>query len=126
MSMQSNLGRVRGMGSAKEGVHHWWMQRLTAIALVPLMLWLVISIVAHAGAGHAAVTAWMGQPIPAILMILLVVGGYYHAKLGMQVVIEDYVHNEGVKFVALIGLKLLTVVLGVASVFAILKLAFGA
>lgn len=126
MSMQSNLGRVRGMGSAKEGVHHWWMQRLTAIALVPLMLWLVISIVAHAGAGHAAVTAWMGQPIPAILMILLVVGGYYHAKLGMQVVIEDYVHNEGVKFTALIGLKLLTVVLGVASVFAILKLAFGA
>ena len=126
MGMQSNLARVRGMGSAKEGVHHWWMQRLTAVALVPLVLWLVISIVAHAGAGHAAVTAWMGQPIPAILMILLIVGGYYHAKLGMQVVIEDYVHNEGVKFAALIGLKLLTVVLGVASVFAILKLAFGA
>lgn len=126
MSMQSNLGRVRGMGSAKEGVQHWWMQRLTAIALVPLTLWLVISIVAHAGAGHAAVTAWMGQPIQAILMILLVVGGYYHAKLGMQVIIEDYVHNEGMKFAALIGLKLLTVALGVASVFAILKLAFGA
>lgn len=126
MGMQSNLARVRGMGSAKEGVHHWWMQRLTAVALVPLTLWLVISIVAHAGAGHEAVTAWMGQPIPAILMILLIIGGYYHAKLGMQVVIEDYVHNEGMKFAALIGLKLLTVVLGVASVFAILKLAFGA
>ena len=126
MSMQSNLARVRGMGSAKEGVQHWWMQRLTAVALVPLTLWLAISIIAHAGAGHAAVTAWMGQPVPAILMILLVVAGYYHAKLGIQVVIEDYVHNEGVKFAALIGLKLLTVVLGVASVFAILKLAFGA
>lgn len=126
MGMQSNLARVRGMGSAKEGVQHWWMQRLTAVALVPLTLWLAISIIAHAGAGHAAVTAWMGQPVPAILMILLVVGGYYHAKLGIQVVIEDYVHNEGVKFAALIGLKLLTVLLGVASVFAILKLAFGA
>ena len=124
--MQSDLARVRGMGSAKEGVQHWWMQRLTAVALVPLTLWLAISIIAHAGAGHAAVTAWMGQPVPAILMILLVVGGYYHAKLGIQVVIEDYVHNEGVKFAALIGLKLLTVLLGVASVFAILKLAFGA
>lgn len=124
--MQSNLGRVRGMGSAKEGVSHWWMQRLTAIALVPLLLWFVISIIAHAGAGHAAVVAWMGQPVPAILAVLLIAAGYYHAQLGMQVVIEDYVHNEGVKFAILIGLKLLTVLLGVASVFAILKLAFGA
>ncbi|MBU0725758.1 MAG: succinate dehydrogenase, hydrophobic membrane anchor protein [Alphaproteobacteria bacterium] len=126
MGMQSNLGRVRGMGSAKDGVHHWWMQRLTAVALVPLLLWLVISIIAHAGAGHEAVSAWMGQPVPAILMILLIIAGFYHAQLGVQVVIEDYVHNEGVKFAILIGLKLLTVLLGVASVFAISKLAFGA
>jgi len=94
-SMRSDLGRVRGMGSAKEGVHHWWMQRLTAIALIPLIMWFVASVAGLAGAGHAETVAWLSQPLVAIAVILLVVATLYHAALGIQVVVEDYIHHEG-------------------------------
>jgi succinate dehydrogenase / fumarate reductase, membrane anchor subunit len=125
MSLRSPLARVRGLGSAKEGVEHWWMQRLTAVALVPLALWFVAAIICHVGASHAAMRAWIASPWVAIPMLLLLVATFHHAHLGLQVVIEDYVHHEGVKMTGLIVVKLLAVLLGFASAFAVLKLAFG-
>jgi succinate dehydrogenase / fumarate reductase membrane anchor subunit len=122
-SMRTNLGRVRGLGSAKEGVHHWWMQRLTAIALVPLILWFVASLVGLAGAGHTETVEWLGSPLVAIAMILMVVATLYHAALGVQVVIEDYVHHEGLKFFWLIAVKFIFLIFGMAAVFSLLKLA---
>ena len=86
-SMQTPLGRVRGLGSAKEGVDHWWLQRLTAAAQVPLVLWFIISLASMAGASHDEVVAWLSHPVVTVLTVLLVFSLYYHAKLGLQVVI---------------------------------------
>ena len=122
-SMRTDLGRVRGLGSAKEGVHHWWMQRLTAIALIPLTLWFAISIAGLAGADHASTVAFLSSPIAAVAVILMVVAAYYHAALGVQVVIEDYIHHEGWKFFWLITVKFALLVLCTAAVFSILNIA---
>ena len=124
-SMRTPIGRVRGLGSAKSGMHHWWMQRVTAVALIPLTLWFVASLISLAGAGYAETVAWLGSPIVAVLMIALIIATFYHAALGLQVVIEDYVHHEGVKLVLLLGVKLLSFFLAIAALFAVLKLAFG-
>ncbi|MEM9684315.1 MAG: succinate dehydrogenase, hydrophobic membrane anchor protein [Pseudomonadota bacterium] len=124
MAMRTPLSRVRGLGSAKDGTHHWWMQRLSAVALVPLTVWFVISMISFAGADHAAVSAWLAQPLSAVLMLLLVVATFYHLQLGVQVVIEDYIHGEAAKIACLVALKLLSIALGVAGVFAVLKVAF--
>lgn len=124
-SMRTPLARVRGLGSAREGVHHWWMQRLTAIALVPLTLWFVVSVAGLAGMDHAQAVAWIGAPVPAVLLVLLIGATFWHAQLGVQVVIEDYVHNEAIKLTALIAVKFAAIVLAVASIFAVLRLAFG-
>ncbi len=123
-SMRSDLGRVRGLGSARDGVHHWWMQRVTAIGLVPLTLWFVASIAGMTGAGHAETVAWLGSPFVAIAMIIFFLATFYHAALGVQVVIEDYVHHEGWKVCWLIISRLAFFVLGVTAIFAVLKLAF--
>ncbi|MCC7271937.1 MAG: succinate dehydrogenase, hydrophobic membrane anchor protein [Alphaproteobacteria bacterium] len=123
MAMRSSLGRVRGLGSAKEGVGHWWMQRLTAVALIPLGLWFAASVIAHAGADHAAATAWLATPCTAIAMILLAVATFYHAALGLQVVIEDYVGGEWLRLALIAAVKLACVALAVAAVFAVLKIA---
>ena len=122
-TMKTHLARVRGLGSAKEGSHHWWMQRLTAIALIPLTVWFVISIIGIVGADHAAVVNWFSSPVISIFMILFVSTMVYHSTLGVQVVIEDYIHKERWKFGLLIGLKFLGITLGVVAVFSILKLA---
>lgn len=124
-SMRTPMARVRGLGAAKEGVHHWWMQRLTALALVPLVLWFVVSVAGLAGMDHAAAAAWIGSPPVAVTLVLLIAATFWHAQLGVQVVIEDYVHNEAVKLTALIAVKFAAVVLAVASIFAVLRLAFG-
>lgn len=123
MAMRSNLGRVRGLGSAKDGVGHWWLQRLTAVALIPLTLWFAASIICQAGADHAQMTAWLASPFPAIAMILLSIATFYHAALGLQVVLEDYVSNEGVRFIAIAATKLACFALAVAAIFAVLKIA---
>ena len=123
MTMRSSLGRARGLGSAKDGVGHWWVQRLTAVALVPLTLWFAAAIICQAGAGHAEVTAWLASPFPAIAMILLSIATFYHAALGLQVVIEDYVSSEGLRLAAIVAVKLACCALGVASIFAVLKIA---
>lgn len=124
-TMRSALGRVRGLGSAKEGVHHWWMQRLTALALIPLAIWFVVSVAGLAGMSHAEALAWIGSPSVAVALLLLIAATFYHAQLGMQVVIEDYVHDEVVKLASLVAVKFIAIVLGVAAVFAVLKIAFG-
>jgi succinate dehydrogenase / fumarate reductase membrane anchor subunit len=124
-SMRTPLARVRGLGSAKEGVHHWWAQRLTAIALVPLALWFVVSVAGLAGMDHAEAVAWISSPAVTVLLVLLAAATFWHAQLGVQVVIEDYVHNEAVKLVSLIAVKFAAVLLTVATVVAVLRLAFG-
>ena len=121
--MRSPLGRAIGLGSAKEGVEHWWRQRVTAIVLVPLTLWLVIAVVSHVGGSRAAMVAWMHNPLGAVVMIVLLVTTFYHAALGLQVVVEDYVHGEGMKLTSLIVMRSLCVLLVVRGVLAVLKLA---
>ena len=123
-TVQSDLARAKGLGSAKEGTDHWLAQRLTAVALLPLVIWLVYSILKLQGADYAAFTTWLAHPIHAILMILLIIATAYHAKLGVQVIVEDYIHNEGFKMVKLIGQKLFFFALAVACVFSILKISF--
>ena len=125
MVLRTPIGRVRGLGSARSGAGHWWMQRMTAVALLPLSAWFVISMIAMAGAPHAEVAAWLARPLNAVLALLTVVATFHHLQLGLQVVIEDYVHHEGLKLFALIGLKLASVALAIAGSFAILKVAFG-
>ncbi len=126
MSMRSPLGRVRGLGSAKEGVGHWWAQRLTSLALVPLSVWFVASVVALTGADYASVRDWIGSPPVAGLLVLLIVTIFYHAALGLQVVIEDYVHHEGAKLAALLAVNGLAILLALAGVLAVLAVLFGA
>jgi succinate dehydrogenase / fumarate reductase membrane anchor subunit len=123
--MRTPLGRVLGLGSAKEGVEHWWAQRLTAIALVPLSLWLAVSVISLAGADYVTFTAWVASPLVAVLLILLVIATFYHAWLGVQVVVEDYVHNEATKLAALVIVRFLALGLGLAAVFAVLRIALG-
>lgn len=120
-----DLARVRGLGSAKEGVQHWWVQRLTALALVPLTLWLVASLVSLTGAPYAGVRAWLGQPLTVGLLTLLIAVTFHHAQLGLQVVIEDYVHHEGAKLALLLLVKAAAAVLALAGILAVLFVAFG-
>ena len=124
--LRTPLGRAIGLGSAKEGVEHWWRERITAIALVPLCLWFVAEIVHHAGAERAEMIGWVRQPVPAVLMILLVEATFHHTALGLQVVVEDYVGHEGARFGLIVAIRLACVLLAVFGVFAVLKLAFGA
>lgn len=124
--MRSPLGRAIGLGSAKEGVEHWWLQRITAIALVPLALWFVICVIRLVGADLDTVQEWIGRPLPAILLVLLLIATFYHASLGLQVVIEDYVHAELTKLGLVVIVRLACVALAVAGIFAVLSIAFAA
>ena len=123
--LRTQLGRVRGLGSAKAGSEHWWMSRLTSIALIPLTLWFIFGVFSIIGEGHAAAAQWLRSPFSAIMMILFVGVTFYHTASGIQVVLEDYVHNEPVKLASIVAAKFLSFVLGVAGIFAVLKIAFG-
>ncbi|MEW5703881.1 MAG: succinate dehydrogenase, hydrophobic membrane anchor protein [Pseudomonadota bacterium] len=123
MSLRSPLGLARGLGSAKEGTAHWWAQRVTAIALVPLGLWFAASLLSLIGAEHATVVAWIGAPAPAVLLVLLLSAVFHHAALGLQVVIEDYVHHEGGKLAAILFVKFACLGLWLVAVFGVLKIA---
>ena len=124
MSLRSPLGRVLGLGAAKEGVQHWWMQRLTSVALVPLSVWFVVSLLALAPE-HAAVVAWMRQGWTALLLILFVLVAAWHSQLGVRVVVEDYVHATGSKTLILVLVSFVHVLLAAGGVFAVLRVAFG-
>ena len=125
MNRRSQLGRVRGLGAAKSGVSHWWAQRLTALALVPLAVWFVASVAGLTGADHGAISAWAGSPLVAGLLILTILATFYHAYLGIQVVVEDYVHHEGAKLVGLLAVQALCILLGLTGVLSVLSLLFG-
>ncbi len=125
MTYRSPLGRARGLGSAKDGTAHWWAQRLTALALVPLVAWFAVSMIAMVGAEHAAFVLWLKSPAVAVTMVLLITVAFHHGQLGLQVVIEDYIHGEGVKLTLLIAVKFAAIVLALLGVFAVLKIALG-
>jgi succinate dehydrogenase / fumarate reductase membrane anchor subunit len=123
-SVRSPLARVRGLGSAQHGVGDWWVQRVTAVALVPLAVWFVAGVISLAGADHRTVALWMGHPVNAVLLILLLVAMFRHAQLGLRVVIEDYVHHEGAKIALLLAVNGVLAVLAVGSILSVLKLVF--
>lgn len=120
------LARARGLGGAHEGTHHWLQQRITAVANLPLMLWLVWSVTHMASWDYAGFTAWLALPVNAVLMILAVLSVFYHASLGVQVILEDYVHGAGWRLVKITAMKLFFIAMALACVFSILKIAFGA
>jgi len=122
---RTSVGRARGLGAAHEGLGHWTAQRLSAIALVPLTFWFVAAVIRLAGVDYVTLKAWFANPGNATLLSLFVFTGFFHAQLGLQVVIEDYVHKVCVKTVSLIAIKLVSVLLGVYSVVSIFKIAFG-
>lgn len=123
MSMRTPLARARGLGSAQDGVGHWWAQRVSAVALVPLTLWFVVAVATRAGAGHEATVAWLSSPPVAVAAVLYLAVLFYHSQLGLQVVIEDYVHSEWLKLATLVALQFAHVVLAAASIFAVLWMA---
>jgi succinate dehydrogenase / fumarate reductase membrane anchor subunit len=119
------LARVRGLGSAKDGVGHWWAQRLTAIALIPLVVWFAISLVMLSGADYTVVRAWIGSPLVMMLLILTIGVGLHHGQLGLQVVIEDYVGNDGWKLALIVIVKFIAALFGLGAIVAILRIGFG-
>ena len=125
MSWRSPLGRVRGLGSAKEGVSHWWQQRLTSIALVPLGCWFIVSMLSLPALDHATLVAWMSGTWTTLLLLLFVLTSTRHSQLGVQVVIEDYVHHEGAKLAWILVVKFAAWALAAAAVIAVLRVAFG-
>ena len=125
MSLRTPLGRVRGLGSAKEGTQHWWHQRVTALALVLLSGWFVISLILMTGASYEEVRAWIGHQVVTGLLLLTIGFTFYHLKLGLQVVIEDYVHSEMIKVGSLMLMSATCLVVVVAIALSVLFVAFG-
>jgi len=126
VSLRSPLGKVLGVGSAKQGVQHWWLQRLTAVALVPLSIWFVASLLSLGSFDHATVVAWMSGSWTALLLILFVLVAAWHSQLGVRVVVEDYVHGAAARTVTLVSVLFAHTLIAAAGVFAVLKVAFGA
>jgi len=124
--LRTPLGRIEGLGSARAGTTHFWQQRLTSVALVPLSIWFVASALAYVGAERGAVAAFFAEPAEAILMFLFIVATVHHMSLGLQVVIEDYVHQEGAKVTLLVLNRFACWTIGAAAGFALVKMAFGA
>jgi len=123
--LRTPLARVRGLGSAKSGTEHFWRQRLTAVANVPLTIGFVLIVVTLLGRNHAAAQQILGTPLVAIVMLLFIGSAIYHMRIGMQVIIEDYVHDEVIKLALLMANTFFAVAVGLAAAYAIFKLSFG-
>lgn len=124
MSYQTPLGRARGLGSARQGSHHWWRQRVSAVALFPLTLWFAVSVALAPGIDHAAMVGWISAPWNTILLLSFVLLSLFHAMLGLQVVIEDYVHSDWAKIAGLLAVRLVMAFLALVTVFAVLRIIF--
>jgi succinate dehydrogenase / fumarate reductase membrane anchor subunit len=125
MSLRTPLGRVLGLGAARDGVSHWWSQRLTAVALVPLTLWFLVALARAGSLDYEAARVWLARPLHAVGALLLVIVLCWHSRLGVRVVVEDYVHSPGAKVVTLVLIDFAHFVLGAAGIYAILRVAFG-
>jgi succinate dehydrogenase / fumarate reductase, membrane anchor subunit len=125
MAYRTPIAKVRGLGTARSGLQHWKMQRLTAISNVLLVLWFLFSAMALSGSGYDQVRAWLASPVTASLMVLLIISTFYHARIGLQVVVEDYVHHEGAKMASLVAIALIVLALAVACIVAVLTIAIG-
>ncbi|GFM31120.1 succinate dehydrogenase, hydrophobic membrane anchor protein [Novosphingobium sp. PY1] len=126
MGNGTSIGRVRGLGSAKTGAHHWLVQRFTAIGNLLLVLWLAVSILLLPDMTYASVSEWLSTPVPATAMALLVVSTFWHARIGLQVVVEDYVHEHANKFACIAALNLAAFAGAAFGVFCVVRLALGA
>lgn len=126
MNYRTPLSKARGLGSAHHGTRHWWMQRVTAVALLPLSFWLALSMARWPGTDYPHFIAWVAAPWNTILLIAFLWAGFYHAMLGAQVIIEDYLHSDWVKLSVLLSVKLLLAFLALAAVYATLRIAFTA
>lgn len=122
---RSALARARGLGAARHGVGHWWHQRLTALALIPLGVWFAASVIRLVGADYETTLAWISHPVVAILLVCLILATFHHAASGMQVVVEDYVHHHGLRIAVILAIKAVLFVLAVAALLAIGSIAFG-
>jgi succinate dehydrogenase / fumarate reductase, membrane anchor subunit len=125
MSLRSPIGRVLGLGAAKEGFSHWWLQRVTSVALVLLGLWFVFALLRMPTFQHEFVVAWIAMPLNAVLLLLLIGTLVYHSQLGVQVVVEDYVHHHGLKIATMMLLTFVHVAVAALAIFAVLRIAFG-
>jgi succinate dehydrogenase / fumarate reductase membrane anchor subunit len=125
MAEGSPIGRVRGLGSAKSGAHHWWLERLTSVSTLLLFVWLLVSLLRLPELGYGTVTEWLGSPLAAVPMLLLIVSTFWHLKLGLQVIIEDYVHEGGLKLFSITLLNFFAIGGGALAFFSVLKIAFG-
>jgi succinate dehydrogenase / fumarate reductase membrane anchor subunit len=125
MAYRTPIAKVRGLGAARSGLQHWKMQRLTAISNVLLVLWFMFSAMALSGSGYEQVRAWLASPVTASLVVLLIISTFYHARLGLQVVVEDYVHHEGARIASLVAIALIVLALAVACIVAVLTVAVG-
>ncbi len=124
MNYQTPLARARGLGSAREGSHHWWRQRVSAVALFPLALWFSVCVSMLPEVSYADVVRWVTVPWNTVLLLSFILLSFFHAMLGLQIVIEDYVHSEWGKIFGILGVRLVTAFLALASTFAILRIVF--
>jgi succinate dehydrogenase / fumarate reductase membrane anchor subunit len=124
-NLRSPLGRARGLGSAKDGLHHWWAQRVTAVALIPLTIWFASAIIALAGTGYETFVVWLASPLNATVMIVFLAVTFHHAQLGMQVVLEDYVSHHGWRIFSVIAVKFICYGLAAFGIVSTLIVTFG-
>ena len=124
MRMETPIARVRGLGSARSGARNWWLERVTSIATFLLFVWLIVSLVRLPSLGHEAVADWLSAPLVAVPMLLLVASTFWHLKLGLQVIVEDYVHEEGTKLFSLLLLNFFVIAGAALAIFSVLRIAF--
>jgi succinate dehydrogenase / fumarate reductase, membrane anchor subunit len=121
-TLRSPLGRARGLGSAHAGFHHWWLERVEAVALVPLTIWFIVSLLHLVGASRQAVSAWLSSPVAMVLMLILIVATFHHLSLGVQSVLDDYVHRPSAKLWSVLCTKAACVVLALLCVVSVLRI----
>ncbi len=123
--METPLGRVRGLGPAREGAEHWWEERLSSFALLLLIVWLIVSLLRLPALDYESLHAWLAQPLAAVPMLLLIAATFWHSKMGLRVIVEDYVHEEGGKLFWIVVIDFLAILAGSLAAFSVLKIALG-